>query len=137
MNKRLSGGLAILFIAIASGRPLHAASSLHIVKMAVGTAIDSRNLEGEAQTFDASVPRLYCWTQVTADTVPATLKHVWSLDGKSVAEVSLPITYATMRTWSSKTPAPGNWKVDAVDETGAVLSSVSFTVTPSTATAAK
>lgn len=105
-----------------------AAASLTIDKIAVGTAIDNRTLEGAADTFDASAPRLYCWMRVTAATPPATLKHVWRLNGAPVAEVPLTISQPSMRTWSSKTPAPGAWTVDVQDEAGHVLSSVSFTV---------
>jgi len=123
-----------LFFAMATifGQPTlaeSAAAGLHVEKMMVGTAIDDHDLKGAADTFDANIPRLYCWTKVTAATTPTTVKHIWYADGKQVAEVALPIKYPSTRTWSSKTPSAGAWKVEAVDESGVLLSSMTFTVT--------
>jgi len=105
-----------------------ATTDLRIDHMAVGTAIDNRNLDGAATTFSTGVPRLYCWMHVSGATPPVTLKHVWLLNGEKIAEVSLPIKYSEMRTWSSKMPQAGNWAVEAMDENGTVLSSTTFTV---------
>ena len=96
--------------------------------MAVGTGIDNKEISGEAARFDATVDRVYCWTKVTADHVPATIKHVWTLDGKKEAEIPLDLKYPAMRTWSWKRVRPGAWKVEAVDEQGAVLFSKEFAV---------
>ncbi len=106
-----------------------AASSIKVEKIAVGTAIDNKEISGEAAQFPGSVGRVYCWTKVTADPTPTTVKHVWSADGKKEAEVSLDIKYASARTWSSKSVWPGAWKVEVMDSQGTVLSSKEFTVT--------
>jgi hypothetical protein len=100
-----------------------------IVKMAVGHAVQEREIVGEAASFDASVGRLYCWTKVKAETVPAGIKHVWYLGGKKVAEVPLAVKARSVRTWSSKSIAPGAWKVEAQAEGGEVLQSAEFAVT--------
>jgi hypothetical protein len=134
MRALISGFLGMALMASPALSAVISTSALHVEKMAVGTAIDGHTLEGAAETFDATIPQLYCWTRVTTEATPATLKHVWYLDGKQVANISLPIKYASVRTWSSKTPSPGAWKVEAVDAAGTVLSSVSFTVTASTST---
>jgi hypothetical protein len=99
-----------------------------VEKVALGTAIENKEISGEAAQFPASVGKLYCWTQITTEKVPATIKHVWSVDGKKEADVSLEVKYAGMRTWSSKNVWPGAWKVEVVDESGAVLSSKEATV---------
>ena len=83
---------------------------------------------GEAKEFDASVGQVSCWTRVIAATVPTTIKHVWYFDNQKVYEISLDIKYPRTRTWSTKTIRAGNWRVDVTDETGNVLTSVSFTV---------
>src|SRR5439155_16212308 len=93
----------------------------------------NKEISGEAAQFDGSTTRVYCWTKVTSDQAPATLKHVWSADGKQEAEVPLEIKYTSMRTWSSKNVWPGSWKVDAVDDKGSVLASKEFTVTKESA----
>jgi len=97
-------------------------------KIAIGTAIDNKELSGEAKEFDASVGRVYCWTKVSSANAPAEIKHVWYANDKKEAEVSLPIKYSAMRTWSSKAVWPGQWKVEVTDDSGSVLSSTEFTV---------
>jgi hypothetical protein len=82
----------------------------------------------EATTFDAGVTRVYCWTKAKAATVPGSLKHVWSVDGKEVSEVPLTLSVSPARTWSYKTVWPGAWKVEIKDDAGAVLKSIDFTV---------
>jgi hypothetical protein len=105
--------------------------------MAVGTAIDNKEISGEAAQFPETVERLYCWMKVSADQTPVTLKHVWYVDGQKEAEVPLDIKYASMRTWSSKSVRPGSWKVEVVDDKGTVLSSKEFTVAKENAPAVK
>ncbi len=104
------------------------AQTLQVEKIAVGTAIESRELSGAAAEFDASMTRLYCWTKVTASNPPSKIKHLWYADGKKEAEVALDINYPAARTWSSKNVWPGPWKVEVTDEAGAILSSVEFAV---------
>lgn len=102
--------------------------SLQIDKIAVGTAVESKELMGTATEFDSSITRIYCWTKVVAANPPSKVTHIWYADGKKEAEVPLPINYSATRTWSSKNVWPGNWKVDVMDEAGSVLSSVEFGV---------
>ena len=104
------------------------AAVVKVEKIAVGTAIDNKEISGEAVQFADSVTQLYCWSKVTADPVPATIKHVWSADGQKVDEISLTIKYPSTRTWSSKHVWPAAWKVEVVDDSGKVLESKEFTV---------
>ena len=101
---------------------------INVEKIAIGTAIDNKEISGEAASFDSSVTRVYAWTKVTTDQAPVTIKHVWSADGKEEATVPLEIKYNAARTWSSKSVWPGSWKVDVTDDQGKVLSSQEFTV---------
>jgi DUF2914 family protein len=99
-----------------------------VEKIAIGTAIDNKEISGEAASFDSTVTRVYAWTKVTTDQTPVTIKHVWSADGKEEASVPLEIKYNAARTWSSKAVWPGSWKVDVQDDQGKVLVSKEFTV---------
>jgi hypothetical protein len=105
-----------------------ASAGIEILGASVGTGVDNRELTGEATTFDAGVTRVYCWTKAKAATVPGSLKHVWSVDGKEVSEVPLTLSVSPARTWSYKTVWPGAWKVEIKDDAGAVLKSIDFTV---------
>jgi len=102
--------------------------TIHIEKMAVGTAIDNKEISGEASTFGSSVTRLYCWTKISADQTPVSIHHVWSSGSKAESNVPLDIRYSPMRTWSSKSVWPGAWKVDVTDDQGKILASKEFTV---------
>jgi hypothetical protein len=101
---------------------------LKVDKAVAATAVENREPVGEATEFDASVGKVYCWSKIAAETVPATIKHVWYVDEQKVFELELEIKYPSTRTWSAKTIKAGSWRVDITDEAGTVLSSVSFTV---------
>jgi len=105
-----------------------APSPYQVEKIALGTGVESRELVGEATEFDVSVGRIYCWTRINSQNVPATIKHVWYADAEPAAEVPLNINYPSMRTWSSKVIWAGKWRVEVVSETGEVLASTDFTV---------
>ena len=106
-----------------------AKASVTIDKIAVGTAIENRELTGTATSFDSATTRVYCWTHITADQAPVSIKHVWYADDKKEADVPLQIKSESGRTWSSKSVWPAKWKVDATTDAGEVLSSTEFTVT--------
>lgn len=104
------------------------AEGLKVEKLIVGTAIENKELVGEAKEFNAGEERVYAWSKAVAETVPTQIKYVWYADGKNVAEVPLDIKSPAARTWSSKKVWPGQWKVEATDSAGTVLSSAEFTV---------
>lgn len=107
-----------------------AAASDVQVEAEVGTAVAERMLSGAAQSFPASVGRVYCFTRVTGAEAGSQVQHVWYHGDEEVARVTLNIGGSPWRTWSSKTlpeDAAGQWRVDVV-QNDQVLTSVSFTV---------
>ena len=127
------GGTAV---AQAPEKQAEAPKLVQVEKIALGTGLESRELVGEATEFDVSAGRIYCWTKITSENVPTTIKHVWYADAETAAEVPLNIKYPTTRTWSSKAIWAGKWRVDVVSETGDVLASTDFTVKAQPAAAA-
>ena len=115
-------------VAQAPKEQVEAPKPYQVEKIALGTGVEARELVGEATEFDASVGRIYCWTRITSQNVPTTIKHVWYADGEKAAEVPLNINYPSVRTWSSKAVSAGKWRVEVVSETGDVLASTDFTV---------
>jgi hypothetical protein len=109
---------------------------VQVEKIALGTGVESRELVGEATEFDVSAGRIYCWTKITSQNVPTTIKHVWYTDEQNPAEVTLDIKYPTTRTWSNKAIWAGKWRVEVVSEAGDVLASADFTVKAQPAAAA-
>jgi len=128
--------LAGTAVAQAPEQQAEAPKLVQVEKIALGTGLESRELVGEATEFDVSAGRIYCWTKITSENVPTTIKHVWYADAETAAEVPLNIKYPTTRTWSSKAIWAGKWRVDVVNETGDVLASTDFTVKAQPAAAA-
>jgi hypothetical protein len=102
--------------------------AIRVENIVAATSVNNLEPVGENKEFESSVGIVYCWTKVSAKTVPATIVHVWYLADKKVFERPLGLKFASTRTWSSKSVRSGSWRVDVTDESGTVLSSVSFTV---------
>lgn len=91
------------------------------------TGIASRVPVGVSNVFEPSVRKVFCWTKISIDRAPVTIKHVWYNGTEKVFELPLRLKYDSGRLWSYKTVTPGDWKVDVVNEAGEVIGSASFT----------
>jgi hypothetical protein len=91
------------------------------------TGIESRAPVGVNNVFEPSIRKVFCWTKISIDRAPVTVKHVWYNGTEKVFELPLRLKYASGRLWSYKTVTPGDWKVDVVNEAGDVIGSASFT----------
>lgn len=129
MKRSLVALLAVSLMASLSWADAPSVSkNLNVEKIAVGTAIDNKELSGTGTDFQTSINRVYCWTRITATNPPVQIKHIWYADGKKEAEIPLDIKYASVRTWSNKAVWPGQWRVDVTTDSGEVLSSMEFKV---------
>lgn len=99
-----------------------------IEKLVMARAVEDREPIDEGIEFDAELGKVYCWVKVKCPAPPTKIKHVWYCDDEKVFQLALEIKYTTMRTWSVKGIAPGNWRVDVVDKSDQVIGSVSFHV---------
>ncbi len=74
----------------------------------------------------------WIWMKVISENPPFTLTHVYYCNGRRYCEVPLAIRYRRMRTWSSVTLRSqdqiGKWRVDVVDDRGAKLDQIEFSV---------
>ncbi len=107
--------------------PAAAASDVSVDEIGFGTDAQDRKLVGQATEF-TGVELVTCLTAVSAKTTPTTIKHVWYKDGANRGEVLLNVTSSPWRTWSNHYVEKGSWKVEVVDDKGAVVSSSEFTV---------
>jgi hypothetical protein len=122
-------GLLSAGVGAAQEKPVAAPDgNLKVEKAVAATSVENREPVGESAEFEASVGTVYCWTKISAPSVPATLKHVWYLGDQQVFEKTLDIKFPSTRTWTSKSVKAGSWRVDVTDDTGTVITSVSFTV---------
>lgn len=99
-----------------------------VERMVMCCGVDQKEPQGEAREFDAATGRVVCWMRIACVEIPQEVQHIWYVDGQKQAEVPLTVKFPTMRTWSSKNIWPGQWKVQAVDEAGGVLTETSFVV---------
>lgn len=109
-----------------SDKPAAAEASASVA-MKVGTGVEKRQVTGEATTFTKGTT-VWAWSEVSNG--PATVKHVWKLDGKPVWTATLPVKSKHWSTQSRRTiTKPGNWEVEVTSEDGTALSSIGFQVT--------
>jgi hypothetical protein len=101
-----------------------------VTEAVVCTGVEQREPKGAAETFDAGVGQLFCFTRIEG-AAGTTIKHAWYWRDALQREISLPIGGSPWRTWSQKNIQPsqtGAWRVDVVAEDGTVLKSSNFTV---------
>ena len=96
---------------------------------ACGTAVEERELQGEATAFPSTIERIYCWCLIKGCEEPTIIEHVWYYGDEEKARVVLDVLYPRVRTWSYKTMLPewvGDWKVELVDADGKTLATAEF-----------
>lgn len=125
MNKSILMACLALLMA---GMSVRAQVSVEALKF--GTDIKESEIQGEAVSFEASTEKVYCWVRVNgADGKSVTMK--WYRDGVFLSDVNLEIVSNSMRTYSYKTlyGHAGTYKVEVLDDAGAVLKTGEFVVT--------
>jgi type II secretory pathway predicted ATPase ExeA len=84
-------------------------------------------------TFEASVGKLYCFTETMSAYNPTEISHVWYLGDTKRAMVNLPVDSFSWRTYSSKIIQAheiGDWHVDVLSPKNEVLQTLQFKITP-------
>ena len=127
-------GLMLVCLAIAGAPAALAqdeeAAESPVARAVVCTEVVDREPVGAADSFDAGVGQLYCFTEIRG-LEGTTITHAWIHEGTTRARVDLPIRSNRWRTWSTKTIAPGwtgQWQVKVLDADGIVLSTQEFVV---------
>ena len=108
-----------------------AGDSLRVVRGVVTTAVVNREPSGDGSVFPPSTGALYYFTEVDGISTPTQITHIWYYQDQKMAEIPLSLEGPRWRTWSSKRILEnwvGSWKVEAVDQSGNVLSFETFNV---------
>ena len=108
-----------------------AGDSLRVVRGVVTTAVVNREPSGDGSVFPPSTGALYYFTEVDGISTPTQITHIWYYQDQKMAEIPLSLEGPRWRTWSSKRILEnwvGSWKVEAVDQSGNVLSFQTFNV---------
>ena len=92
-----------------------------------GTGVEKHEVVGEATTFEQGTT-VFVWSRITDG--PASIKHVWKLDGKPVWTATLPVKSKKWSTQSRRAISkPGAYEVEVTSADGVSLGTVAFTVT--------
>ncbi len=100
-----------------------------INRIAVGTGIEEREPVEVNNLFHNDTERLYCFTEIATDQAPTSIVHVWTYQGRTMAEVPLRVGSARWRTYSSKKIVKqwtGEWKIEVFSDDGALLGATEF-----------
>jgi hypothetical protein len=107
------------------------AEEMTVARAVVGTGVDKMEPVGAAETFPAATEKVYCFIEVNNIPKDTDLSFVWSLGGKEVRKLDLPVKAGPKwRTWAYKNLGgqKGDWKVEIKDAEGKVLKEVTFKV---------
>lgn len=107
------------------------APSLTIARMEICGSVMDRKPVDVSSTFTASQDKVYCYLEFKDMKKETTVNVVWTLGQNEMGKVPLAIKpYAKFRTWASKSinSMKGDWKVDVVDDKGAILKTAMFKV---------
>lgn len=104
---------------------------LNVEEIAIAPEIKDLAPISPGKIFEASMGKFYCFTRITGATRPVTVKHVWYYENERAAEIPILVTSPDFRTYSSKIvrlDQKGIWRVEVIDENGASLGTVEFTL---------
>lgn len=107
------------------------APSLTISRMEIAGSIENRQPAAIAASFPATQDKVYCYLELKDIAKDSTITYAWTFGQNETDKVTQPVRKASRwRTWGNKSIAgrKGDWKVDVLDETGAVLKSAAFKV---------
>ena len=106
-------------------------ASLELARMEICGSVMDRKPVDVSSTFAATQDKVYCYLEFKDVKKETAVNVVWTLGQNEMGKVTLTIKpYAKFRTWASKTinGMKGDWKVDVVDEQGAILKTAAFKV---------
>ena len=107
------------------------APSLNIARMVIAGSVEDREPAGIASTFPDNTDKVYCFVEMKDAPKDTSITFVWTMGPKEMGKVTQQVKKSSRwRIWSSKTVSGmrGDWKVDVLDESGAVLKSATFKV---------
>lgn len=133
-HRRFVVVFGLVLVSLLSGGSVPAQEeTLKVSEMTVTTRIVRRNpVDSVRRISAASAKMLYCYTRVTAsDDEERSISHIWYRNGEAMGEYELPVRGSRWRTYSKmmiEKGMRGSWRVDALDDEGKLLKSVSFTM---------
>jgi hypothetical protein len=106
-------------------------ASIEISRMEICSSVMDRKPVDVSSTFAATQDKVYCYLEFKDVKKETTVNMVWTLGQTEMGKISLTIKpYAKFRTWAYKSinGMKGDWKVDVVDDKGAILRTATFKI---------
>jgi len=106
--------------------------SIQIARSAICTDVVEREPVEIGESFNSSVGKLFCFTNIVGVNTPVEITHAWYFGDAEMARVYLPVRSPNWRTYSSKiilASEVGDWHVDVIGSDGEVLKTLEFTIT--------
>jgi hypothetical protein len=116
--------------------PLLPPVPVQCLRAATGTAVLDRQLQGEAEGFEAGIERVYAWFAVAApDRFRQAVRFAWSHEGQAIGRPFETQVQggrrAGFRTWAYfSQPWPGRWQVELLTDAGQLIAARSFQIYP-------
>jgi len=107
------------------------AAGLTIARMEIASSVENREPVGIAASFPATQEKVFCYLEFKDVPQDTTITYVWTLGQNDMGKVTQQVKKSSRwRTWANKSLGgmKGDWKVDVLDESGAVLKSATFKV---------
>jgi hypothetical protein len=108
-----------------------AASTLTVSRFEICASVENRQPVGIAASFPATQEKIYCYLEFKNVAKDTTITYVWTLGLNEMGKVTQNVKKSwRFRTWANKSlnGMKGDWKVDVLDESGAVIKTASFKV---------
>ena len=102
-----------------------------VARLVVGTGVENREPTGVGETFPASTEKIYCFLDATNIAKDTEVSFVWSLGGKEMGKISLPLKMGPKwrtRAFKSLGGLKGDWKIEIKDAAGNLVKDVKFKV---------
>jgi len=97
-------------------------------RVVLAAGVENREPKNAGTSFRDGT-EVYCFMSVTNPGPKRRLAHVWYFGDTRKSSLGVKVGGPTWRTWTSRPVyGVGSWRVDVVDEEGAVLESVAFEV---------
>ena len=106
-------------------------AGLTIARMEIASSVEKREPVGIAASFPATQEKVFLFLEFKDVKAETSVNVVWTLGMNEMGKVPLTIKpFSKFRTWAYKSIGgmKGDWKVEVVDASGAVLKSGTFKV---------
>ena len=104
---------------------------IKLTRMEICSTVKDRTPVDIGAHYPASQDKVYCFLEFGGAKKETSVDVVWTLGQLEMGRVNLPVRrFPLFRTWANKTifGMKGDWRVDVLDDKGALLRSAAFTV---------